>query len=524
MKSPTGPDQKPNRTGPEIRRTNRKFEEDVSYRTGPDQTEPENEESNRTGPNRTGPNRTGPETRRTENRKFEEDVSYRTGPNRTELETRKRTIRESEKKYEEWTNTQYPLDPNWPGTRWTEPEGDRKSYQNSEDEYENQMGPTRNQAGIAQSRVNRIGPHPDEDRRDKSLQEVKRWALIETRYDLDRDGDLIQTERRRLEPEPHESPRRTTRPIYTGNRLRQGEDGRERVAYDSDRNMRRMGELPFYHGSSPNNPSKFVMDPEASRLPPKPITPQRGDRYAESAYQRQGFPRSDPCPETRRSRTEAGGPSIVLRGQPGSQATSYYAMDYYTRIGHQESQAVTEARRIRTERRVGDHPSQYSIGSRESGMTSWCIPENREDRRPVYQSGGSRVTDMERSREKSTTSTTRPKSDTAWTVRMHRAQTIQARHGVDWVTVDEAAPSPNEPRSLTKHSNVTVSHHDTAGSGRPSRHRPAHNDEPGRIQYDDIEGLTPTKRRRDEREEWRSESPGRRLTYERPGEDVPQHS
>ena len=345
--------------------------------------EPDRTKLNRKLKSPTGPDRTEPDRKSKEQETGNLKKTFPIGPDRTvpNWKQGKRTIRESEKQYEEWTNTQYPLDLNWPGTRWTELKGDRKSYQKSEDEYENLAGPTRNQAGIAQSRVNRIGPHPDEDRRDKSLQEIKRWALIETRYDLDRDGDLIQTERRRLEPESHGAPRRTTRPIYTGNRLRQGDGSRERVAYDSDRNMMRMGELPFYHGPFPNNPSRFVMDPEASQLPPKPITPQQGDRYAESAYQRQEFPRSDPCPETRRSRTEAGGPSIVLRGQLGSQATSYYAMDYCTRFGHQESQAVTEVRRIRTERRVGGSPPP--IFNRVKRIGDDILVHPGEPRRPT---------------------------------------------------------------------------------------------------------------------------------------------
>ena len=262
----------------------------------------------------------------------------------------------------------------------------------------------------------------------------------------------------------------------------------------------------------------------ASRLPPSSITNQRGDRYPESAFLGEGFPRRGNYPGTGRSRTEVGGSGTVLRGQPGSQATSYSATDYNTRIGRQESQGVVEARRNRTERGARDHPSQHTMESRELGATPWLIPENREDRRLVYQSGVSGATNMDQTRERTrnaNANTIRPRSDTTWTVRMYRTQSIQARHGVEWVTVDEAAPSPDEPRSQAKRSNVTVSHHDTAGSGRPSRHRPAHINESGRIHYDGIEGLTPTKRRRDEREDWGSDSPGRRLTYER-SEDVPQ--
>ena len=85
---------------------------------------------------------------------------------------------------------------------------------------------------------------------------------------------------------------------------------------------------------------------------------------------------------------------------------------------------------------------------------------------------------------------------------MHRIQPAQARRGVDWVTLDEAAPSPDEPRSLyiARPIRVAVSHHDTADSGGPSRHRSTPVNERGRSRSDDIEGFTPNERQRDDRE------------------------
>ena len=149
-----------------------------------------------------------------------------------------------------------------------------------------------------------------------------------------------------------------------------------------------------------------------------------------------------------------------------------------------------------------------------------------KDRRRLYQSWVSTGRRVDGSREETPNtnfSVPQTRAGSTWTVRMYRMQPAQARHGVDWVTLDEASPSPDKPRSLARPIRVALSHQDTADSGGPSRHRSTPVNGRKRSQNDEIEGFTPNKIQRDHREGRMTGSSNRRLKLELLEGNVPQH-
>ena len=169
-------------------------------RTGPDRTE--------TGPNWTGPNRTGPEEEYPDWRSGQYQVNpNRTGPNRSEPDR---------------------TGPNRLGTNRTEwGEGVRPSRRTG-NEQENLMDSMPYRIGLDHMRSKRTEPHQDESRRGMFIPDDARWTIIESKYELDGEGFLIRTERRRLKPVLHERHSQKSRQLYAGAQSPNEEPGQGR--------------------------------------------------------------------------------------------------------------------------------------------------------------------------------------------------------------------------------------------------------------------------------------------------------